>query len=618
MLQYNPFAIPLFIAVIPLGGILFTAWQQRATAPSRIFFVFVLLATGLVISYGMELLNTTLTGILWALRFEYIFHSCLIFWMVFAFVYSGSTVWMQRRRLLMLLIMPAVISVLVWTNDYHGLIWRVTATATHNGLVLFSREYGVMFWVWMCYLYGCSLLGSYVLLRTVIRSHVLYRSQGNLIILATVIPMVASILTIIRLTPFPDLDLVPYGVALSCIPVALALYRFHLLDIVPAAHREVFVSLREGVIICDGYSRIVDVNPMAERVLNCHVRDILGKPVAAALPEICVQSDGGTASGASETQEVQQLTRQDRMYEVSCHSLRPDGSGRSGMAYIVRDVTSRQWAEQRAVQLALEQEKVRLLSDFIKTTSHDFRTPLSSLKLSAQVLQRLSNTAKALVIGSDGVVAADVQDTFDKIDMRIGSVEDLSDQLAHLVNGMLDLLQLENQPTFEFSRQNLNVPVEREVEAFAQRIHRKGQSLAQDLAGDIPRILIDSWLIAHAVNVLLDNAHRYTPAGGHIIVSTGRRADNAYIEIADSGIGISRDEMPHIFERFYRADPARSVSAGAGLGLPIAQAIVKAHHGEIEVESQPSKGSTFRIVLPISPPDLRRNGSLPTRMPASS
>ena len=99
---------------------------------------------------------------------------------------------------------------------------------------------------------------------------------------------------------------------------------------------------------------------------------------------------------------------------------------------------------------------------------------------------------------------------------------------------------------------------------------------------------------------LLDNAIRYTPSGGIVSVSVEREGDTAVVAISDSGIGIPEEHIPHIFERFYRVDKARSqAEGGAGLGLSICQHIAQSHGGRIKVESKLREGSTFSVFLPL-------------------
>jgi signal transduction histidine kinase len=111
----------------------------------------------------------------------------------------------------------------------------------------------------------------------------------------------------------------------------------------------------------------------------------------------------------------------------------------------------------------------------------------------------------------------------------------------------------------------------------------------------------DSHALSRLFTILIDNAVKYTPDHGRVSVSLAEANSDAMCEIADSGIGMSEEELPHIFERFYRADRARSRErGGAGLGLAIARSITRAHGGTIEVESTPGLGSAFRARIPIA------------------
>ena len=111
------------------------------------------------------------------------------------------------------------------------------------------------------------------------------------------------------------------------------------------------------------------------------------------------------------------------------------------------------------------------------------------------------------------------------------------------------------------------------------------------------RASFDRAKVRQMISILVDNAIRYTPKGGEILVRTRRLDGRAAIEVSDNGPGIPEEQIPHLFERFYRADPARSTE-GTGLGLSIAEQIATAHGGEIEVTSAPGKGSTFTLLLP--------------------
>jgi signal transduction histidine kinase len=110
----------------------------------------------------------------------------------------------------------------------------------------------------------------------------------------------------------------------------------------------------------------------------------------------------------------------------------------------------------------------------------------------------------------------------------------------------------------------------------------------------------DSSALRRALLILIDNAVKYTPRGGLVTVELNTSTGFAIVSVSDTGIGIAREEVPHIFDRFWRADKTRSrEEGGAGLGLSIAKWIVETHRGSIDVESEPGKGSTFRVRVPL-------------------
>ncbi len=122
--------------------------------------------------------------------------------------------------------------------------------------------------------------------------------------------------------------------------------------------------------------------------------------------------------------------------------------------------------------------------------------------------------------------------------------------------------------------------------------------MTADSAGDV-FVVGDRTRLEQVAANLLDNAVKYTPAGGRVDVSVRADGDRAILRVSDTGAGIAADELPRIFDRLFRGDTSRT-ERGLGLGLSLVKAIVEAHHGTVEVESQPGRGSTFEVSLPIA------------------
>ena len=221
--------------------------------------------------------------------------------------------------------------------------------------------------------------------------------------------------------------------------------------------------------------------------------------------------------------------------------------------------------------------------DLVSNISHELRTPLASLKA-------LTDTLRDGAL-EDPKVA---QRFLDRMEVEV-------DALIQLVQELLELSRIES------GKAPLNLratPVESAlippVERLRAQAERAGLTLAMEVPHDLPPVLVDTERIHQVMTNLVHNAIKFTPNGGRITVSAEPRGDRVVISVADTGVGIAPEDQPRIFERFYKADRARS-GGGTGLGLAIAKHIVQAHNGHIWVESQEGRGSTFYFSIPVAP-----------------
>ncbi|MFQ6042945.1 MAG: sensor histidine kinase, partial [Candidatus Poribacteria bacterium] len=169
--------------------------------------------------------------------------------------------------------------------------------------------------------------------------------------------------------------------------------------------------------------------------------------------------------------------------------------------------------------------------------------------------------------------------------------------LLSLINITLDISEAESGVMkLNLEKVNLADIVEEVAEMFRPAAEEKSLSLQVKAEPNIS-ILADSHRLFQVAANLVDNALKYTPSGGNITISVELKDNSAILSVSDTGVGIPSEEVPKIFQRFYRSEESRSAS-GFGLGLSVAQAIVHAHGGEIRVESSPGKGSDFKVLLP--------------------
>jgi signal transduction histidine kinase len=212
--------------------------------------------------------------------------------------------------------------------------------------------------------------------------------------------------------------------------------------------------------------------------------------------------------------------------------------------------------------------------------AHELRTPLAALRGEAEL---------ALLHAR----------SLDEVkDVLINQLEEF-DKLSRTIEQLLTLVRAESGGiTFDLQRVDVGEAVTAVVDTFALMATMRGISLEFVPAADLITRVDPQWLELVLIN-LLDNAIKYTSPGGTISIHTMATSSVVFIEITDSGQGIPADAIPHIFDRFYRADPSRSRQiGGAGLGLSFAKWIVEEHGGSIHVDSELDHGSTFTVRLP--------------------
>lgn len=242
------------------------------------------------------------------------------------------------------------------------------------------------------------------------------------------------------------------------------------------------------------------------------------------------------------------------------------------------DITEHKQAERQELELHLERERTQLITSFITKASHEFKTPLS-------------------VIGNSLYLQEKVTDALSQQKYR-DSIKVQTKAILRLVESLTLMVRLENITQLNFHPIKLNQILSMIV-ASSQTDNESNQIIFQlNLDESVPTIQGDEDKLSLALTYLIENAIRYTPNKGEITIQASLQDDNLMISIKDNGIGMTSDEQDRIFELFYRVDKAHT-TRGMGLGLPIAQKIVKLHQGKIEVESTVGKGTTFRVYLPV-------------------
>jgi len=248
------------------------------------------------------------------------------------------------------------------------------------------------------------------------------------------------------------------------------------------------------------------------------------------------------------------------------------------------------------VYVILRQKKVsEMKTDFINNMTHEFKTPIATISLA-----------------SDSILSPSILSNTDKVKRFIGIIKQENSRMLSQVEKVLQMAQIEKEDaTLKYMSVDINDLVSDAVINAELKVQAKGGHISMNLEADPSVISCDPTHISNIINNLLDNAEKYTPENPQILITTKTVKDGIDIAIHDNGIGMSRESLKHIFEKFYRVHTGNLHNVkGFGLGLSYVKAIVEAHEGRVSVKSEFGKGSTFSFFLPTRSTNAKRNQAL--------
>ena len=325
----------------------------------------------------------------------------------------------------------------------------------------------------------------------------------------------------------------------------------------------ILAGMTEGVLVVDAAGKI--------RLLNAALRQAFGLTDAALGKTVLeVFRDAGLAeliAGAPAARELTFLQPAGRVFTVQAGQL----TGTTGVVVVFHDIS-------RLKQL----ENVR--KDFVANVSHELRTPLAVIKGYVETL--LDDEPPAAATGRQ----------------FLETIQRHTHRLEVLIDDLLSISALESQQIrLERAPVSIRATAAAVVDELSPRASEKNIAVTLELPADLPAVAADVQRLHQVFVNLLDNAIKYTPAGGGVRVSAVARDGQIEVCVADNGPGIAAEHLPRIFERFYRVDKARSRElGGTGLGLAIVKHIVQAHGGRVWVESELERGSRFYFTVPLA------------------
>jgi two-component system phosphate regulon sensor histidine kinase PhoR len=340
--------------------------------------------------------------------------------------------------------------------------------------------------------------------------------------------------------------------------------------------RVVLGGMAEGVIAIDSRRRLLFANKSADILFGLGPQAV-GRLVPELIrsPQFQEAVDATLAGPETYRGEIHLPSREVLPRSIpralAVHGSRLPGASPTGAVLVFHDVT-----ELRRLE--------RMRQDFVANVSHELKTPLASIKAYTETLLDWA-----------------LHD--ENVNVRfLNRIEEQADRLNQLILDLLSLARLESgQEVFQHGPLAVAAVVETCIETHRGRAEAKGLDLRLDLGpvDESTLVVADEEAVHQILDNLIDNAIKYTPEGGWVSVACGLSTEAVLFEVADSGIGIPRDDLPRVFERFYRVDKARSREmGGTGLGLSIVKHLIQSIGGQISVDSRVSEGTRFHVQLP--------------------
>jgi len=344
--QFTTNMIPLVIAAVISGTLAWFTWRYRRASGVTAFSLMMLILFQWGLSYIFELAATELPSKLFWVKFMFAgVVATPVAWLMFALEYTGRKTWTTRSRLLLLSVLPLITMGIILTNDSHHLFWTSASLAREGGFLLLNTSNGTWFWVHAAYTYTLIMIGLVLIIRALLRWPAQYRGQMAWILLATLAPLIANVITIFKILPVL-IDLTPFAFTVTGMGMAYALFRHRLLDIAPLARDIVIDGMKDGMIVLDANRRIVDINPAAQNILGLSGE---GQPIGKSMAEVLnkwpqlieryrniFEADDEITLGEGDAQ---------RWYELNLSTLRDENKLLIGQLITIRDITQRKLAE---------------------------------------------------------------------------------------------------------------------------------------------------------------------------------------------------------------------------------------------------------------------------------
>ncbi len=351
--------------------------------------------------------------------------------------------------------------------------------------------------------------------------------------------------------------------------------------------KTIIENMNEGILVLNKESKVLTINSMAVKILSIKDNNLSGKSIFSLIDpsekrdivKLITEKENGNYEIKAEEK------KKDVFYKISISELRDDSLDNSvnekrekiGKIIVFNDITP-------------EKEMEKIKNDFISMVTHDIKNPLNTIILNSTFLIEKNGKGKK-----------------ENVEKFLKMINDSGKKILKLIDEFMNLSKIEaGIIKLKFQKTDFSHFLGEIIQNHARRAENKGIKIELNLPPEPVIFEFDQFQIERVCNNLLDNAIKFSQKGGTINIEITKDDSRVMTRVTDNGAGINKNEIPHLFEKYFRAKSSGNIK-GTGLGLAIAKSIIEAHGGEIYVESRIAEGTTFLFYMPVKPEEAVMN-----------
>ncbi|HEY94621.1 MAG TPA: PAS domain-containing protein [Dehalococcoidia bacterium] len=511
-------------------------------------------------------------------------------WLVFILLYLGLQKWLRISLITLLISVCSGVFILTLTNNIHHFIWSSVSLNDINSFASLISTKNVGAWIFMSYTYCLGVVGGGLLFRRFSKVQNIYKTQTKVMIIAAIFVATLALLDALDLASRLRLNIssTAWVLGIGSLVVLANLSQVRTRDILPIARDSIVEKLKEVLIVTDENTNIIDMNATAQSIIGKTLQESYGIPVTQLLPDLSKYFNTSNGMESYNFQTTIGSGERSSILDIEVTPIKDISEKITSLVFVGHDISeivglNRQltllYEEEKSLRKDLEKEIEKRI-EFSRVLVHELKTPLTSVVGMAELL--LESNPKP------------------PYDRAISSINRSTLELNNRISELLELTRAEvgtlSIEPYEINPATFLSEVIKDMEL---NVASQDLVLRTEIDSEMPYIMADEKRLRQVIQNLLTNAVKASEPGGDILVAATLQDDYIKIMVRDNGHGIDRDDQPYVFEPYFRAKGIAEKYEGLGLGLTLSKKIVELHGGEIWVESEVGKGSTFSFTVPV-------------------